>query len=184
MSDSLAAFFHFLRRWPYSVTCALAAVLFAGGAWYLNGKSHELERTLRNRNDEGDAMEAKLVGRSTLRQELADLRAITRRIDENLVVESNLAENLWYFYKIEEQTKAQLPELHQVSSPTTDKTTLYRRVPYSLRVSGTFEQVSAYLLALETGPRLAKITSFNLTRTDPSGRTVALDLNLELLGKK
>jgi hypothetical protein len=115
---------------------------------------------------------------------LADVRVITRRIDENLAVESNLAENLWYFYKIEEQTKVQLPELHQLTAAAAEKSTLYRRVGYSLRVTGAYDQVAAFLLAIETGPRLLRVTSFNLARTEASGRTVSLDLNVELLGKR
>ena len=129
-------------------------------------------------------MLALLVGGSTQRAELEVVRETTRRIEENLVVEANLAENLWYFYKLEEQTKARLPELHQLSSPTTDKSPLYRRVPYSLRIAGSYEQVAAFLLALETGPRLVKITGFNYARAEAVGSAMALDLNVELLGKK
>jgi Tfp pilus assembly protein PilO len=57
-------------------------------------------------------------------------------------------------------------------------------VPYGLRVIGTYEHVVAFLLGLETGPRLVKITTFSVSRTDPSGASVSLDLNVELLGKR
>lgn len=129
-------------------------------------------------------MLALLVGGSTQKQELEAVRAAIRRIEDNLVVEANLAENLLYFYKLEEQTKAKLPELHQLSSPNLDKSPIYRRVPYTLRVSGGFEQVSAFLLALETGPRLVKIITCGFARTDVSGSNIVLDLNLEVLGKR
>jgi Tfp pilus assembly protein PilO len=173
-----------LRRWPY---CAASLVLTIGlliGAWFLREKSHELEVIHRERAKEGEAMLSLLVGGSTQRQELATVREIARRIDDNLVVEANLAENLWYFYKLEEQTKARLPELHQMNSPSSDKSPLYRRVPYTLRVLGTYDQVAAFLLALETGPRLVKITAFSYARTDANGTNMSLDLSVELLGKK
>lgn len=184
MSGVLAKLLEFVRRWPYSVACGLLTVLLAGGAVYLHLEVNQLEARLRSKSEEGESMLAKLVGGSTLRQELTDIRLITRRIEENLVVETNLAANLWYFYKLEDQTKAQLPELHQVSSPVSDKSPHFRRVPYGLRVTGTFEHVHAFLLALETGPRLAKVTTFSISRTDPSGASVSLDLNVELLGKR
>lgn len=184
MNETLANVLEFVRRWPYCVASGLLTVILGAGAWYLRGEIHNLEAIHRSRAEEGEAMLSKLVGGSTLRQELVDVRVTTRRIEENLVVESNLAENLWYFYKIQEQTKAELPDLHQANSPLGDKSTLYRRVPYSLRVLGTFGQVASFLLALETGPRLVKITAFNFARTDPTGQTVALELNVELLGKK
>lgn len=184
MSGILAKLLDFVRRWPYSVACGVLAVILAAGAVYLHLEINHLEASLRSKSEEGETMLDKLVGSSTLRQELTDIRHVTRRIEENLVVETNLAENLWYFYKLEDQTKAQLPELHQVTSPASDKSPHFRRVPYGLRVIGTYEHVAAFLLALETGPRLVKITTFSISRTDPSGASVSLDLNVELLGKR
>ena len=126
-----------------------------------------------------------LVGGSTQRQELAAVREAARRIEENLVIESNLPENAFYFYKFEEQSKAHLAELHPVSSPATDSSELFRRVPYTLRVTGTYEQVLNFLSAIESGPRLANITAFAFSRREATGSGgVSLDLSLELLGKK
>jgi Tfp pilus assembly protein PilO len=184
MSLSLADLVALLKRWPYCVICIALTVASGVGWWMLRDRIAELQVVHAGRTKEGEAMLALLVGGSTQRTELEAVREAARRIEENLVVEANLAENLWYFYKLEEQTKARLPELHQLSSPTTDKSPLYRRVPYGLRIAGTYDQVAGFLLALETGPRLVKITSFNYARSDPVGSAIALDLNVELLGKK
>ncbi len=180
MNDQLAGFFALLRRYPHAAACFLTTLLCAGGAWYLWGQVKAQEVTRQDRAKEGEAMLSLLVGGSTQRQELEHLADATRRMDENLVVESNLAENTWYFFKFEEQTKVRLGELHQLNSPITDTSPLFRRVPYTLRVSGTFNQVHAFIFAIETGPRLAKVTSFSLTR----GSTIVADLTLEVLGKK
>ena len=173
-----------LRRWPYCVVCVVLTLLSGIGWWMMRDRIAELEIAHAQKTKEGEAMLALLVGGSTQRAELEAVRDATRRIEENLVVEANLAENLWYFYKLEEQTKARLPELHQLSSPPNDRSPLYRRVPYSLRIAGSYDQVSAFLLALETGPRLVKITNFNYARSDPAGSAIVLDLNVELLGKR
>lgn len=184
MSPQLAAFLALLRRFPFAAI-SIGVLLGCGvGCYFLSVDIDDQEVARLDRAKEGEAMLDLLVGGSTQRQELEAVRDATRRIEENLIVESDLAGNQWYFYKIEEQTKTRLQELHPQSSPTTDGATLYKRVPYSLRVSGTFEQVSAYLLALETGPRLANITSFNYTRRDKDTSGVVLELTLELLGKK
>ncbi len=184
MSMTAAELWTLVRRWPWCVACGCATLGCAAGAWLLHDEIGVLEEVHRARSKEGEAMLSLLVGGSTLRAELAAVRETVRRIEENLVVEANLAENLWYFYKLEEQTKARLPELHQLSSPTTDKSPLYRRVPYSLRIAGTYGQVASFLLALETGPRLVKITGFNYARSDPGGQSLSLDLSVELLGKR
>lgn len=184
MNALAARFVALLRRYPYCVGCAVLVIALGGTSWYLWGRNQELEIARQERAKEGEAMLTLLVSGSTQRQELASAREVSRRIEDNLLIETNLAENLWYFYKLEEQTKARLPELHQLSSPQNDTSPLYKRIPFTLRVTGTYEQVAAFLLALETGPRLVNITSFSYARRDPGGNSLALDLAIELLGKK
>lgn len=186
MNPQLAAFLALLRRYPFAAACILLVVGCGVGAYFFWDDIEVEEAVRQDRAKEGEAMLELLVGGSTQRQELAAVREATRRIEDNLIIEANLADNNWYFYKFEEQTKARLLELHPQSSPTTDETTLYRRIPYTLRVSGSYEQVASYLLALETGPRLANITAFGYSRRDKEAdsTSLVLELSLELLGKK
>ena len=184
MNSQLAAFIALIRRFPFSATCVFLILGSGVGAYFLWDDIDVQEVARQDRAKEGESMLELLVGGSTQRQELDAVREATRRIEDNLVIEANLADNSWYFYRIEEQTKSHLLELHPQSSPTMDGATLYRRVPYTLRVSGTYEQVASYLLALETGPRLANITSFGFSRRDKDTTGVVLELTLELLGKK
>jgi Tfp pilus assembly protein PilO len=171
------------RRYPYCTVCAVLTLVLAGVSWYLWGQIQVYEVARQEKTKEGEAMLALLVGGSTQRQELASAREAARRIDDNLLIEANLSDNYWYFFKLEEQTKARL-EVHQLSSPQNDTSPLYKRIPFTLRIIGTYDQVAAYVLALETGPRLVNITNFSLARRDPGGNSLALDLSIELLGKK
>jgi Tfp pilus assembly protein PilO len=125
-----------------------------------------------------------LISGPSVKQELSASREVTRRIEDNLVIEDNLAENLWYFYKIEQQTKAHLAELRPLNSLVSDSKAYYKRVPFSIRLTGTYEQTGAFLYAVETGPRLANITSLTFRRVEPDSLNVLLDLDVELLGKK
>ncbi len=183
MSEHLADLWVVIRRYPFCAGCIIATLLLGGAAWYLVGENEELEASRKERSKEGEAMLALLVGGSTQRQELAAAHEASRRIEDNLVIETNLAENAWYFFKFEEQTKVRLAELHPLNSPSTDTSPFFRRVPYTLRVSGTIDQVYAFLGAVETGPRLAKITSFNFARQG-TGPGIMLDLSIEMLGKR
>lgn len=180
----LARFLVLLQRYPYCAGCAILTLALGGVSSYFWGEVRVLEMARQERTKEGEAMLALLVSGSTQRQELAAARETARRIDDNVLIEVNLSDNLWYFYKLEEQTKVRLPELHQLSSPQNDTATLYKRIPFTLRVVGNYEQVAAFLLALETGPRLVNITNFAFARRDPAGHSLALDLAIELLGKK
>jgi hypothetical protein len=184
MSPQAAIFVALLRRNPFGAICTVLIVALTVASWFLWQQIADMELTRQDRAKEGEAMLELLVSGSTQRQELAVAREATHRIEDNLVIEGMLAENLWYFYKFEEQTKSRLPRLNQLNSPTTDTSPLYRRVPYTLAVSGTYEQVASFLLAIESGPRLAKINSFTLSRRSSGSDAVALELALELLGKK
>ncbi len=184
MNAQLTAFLALLRRFPFAAACVLVTLLCGVGAYFLWDDIQVQEAARLDRQKEGEATLELLVGGSTQRQELAAVRDAARRIEDNLVRENDLADNQWYFYKFEEQTKSHLLELHPQSSPPANDTTMFKRVPYSLRLTGTFEQVAAYLLAIETGPRLANITSFALSRRDRDTNALSLELNLELLGKK
>jgi len=181
MNPQLASFVALLRRYPFAASCVVLALVLGGASYFLWDQVDELKVAHDDRAKEGEEMLKLLVTGSTQRQELAGARDAARKIDDNLIVEANLADNYWYFFKLEEQTKVRLPELHQLNSPP-DTSTLYRRIPYTLRVAGTYDQLAAFVLALETGPRLANITSFTFTRGGQNG--LSLDLTLDLLGKK
>lgn len=183
MNASVHGFFRLLRRYPFCAACVVVTLGLAVAAWFLRGQVEDLEATHRERSREGEAMLKLLVGGSAQRQELALAREIARRIEDNLVVEANLAENHWYFFKLEEQTKVRLAEVDQLSSPINDPSPLFKRIPYSVRIVGRYDQVMAFLLALESGPRLVNIVGFGFTRQGAGG-TLSLDLSLELLGKK
>jgi Tfp pilus assembly protein PilO len=173
-----------LRRHPLSVFCATVWVLCALVSWLIYGNLQWLDLEHRQLGQDADLAVSTLISGPSIRQELAASREITRRIEDNLVVSDNLAENLWYFYKIEQQSKAHLIGLHPLNSITSDSKSIYRRVPFSIRVSGTYEQVGAFLYLTETGPRLSSVTFVSFKRRDPGSQTIVLEMNVELLGKK
>ena len=172
------------RRHPLSTLCACICVACALACWAIHSNLTWLELEHKQLSQDGDLMLSTLITGPSVRQELATARDLTRRIEDNLVVEDNLAENLWYFYKIEQQTKARVPELHQLNSLVPDSHALYKLVPYSIRVTGTSEQVCAFLYAIETGPRLANISQLSIRRIEPGSPVIDMDINLELLAKR
>ena len=172
------------RRHPLSALCAGICLACALTCWYIYGNMKWLDLEHRQVNQDTELALASLISGPSVRQELAASREVTRRIEDNLVIEDNLAENLWYFYKIEQQSKAHLVELRPVSSMASDSKAYYKRVPFTIRLTGTYEQTGAFLYAIETGPRLANITTLTYRRVEPDSLTVMLDFDVELLGKK
>ena len=70
------------------------------------------------------------------------------------------------------------------SSP--DSRSLYKRIPFSIRATGTYAQTAAFLYAIETGPRLTYIPTLMYRRVEleTANPTVILEMNVQMLGKK
>ena len=173
-----------ILRYPFCAACAFVSVWLAGSSVWLRFHLRDLAARQQDRAQQGGEMLRFIARGSPLRTELAATRAATQRITENLVVEKNIPENFWYFYKIEQDTHAKLVELQQRPAPAPDSgaPAPYKRVPYFLKLSGPFRAVVAFLQQVETGPRFGRISGFVLQRQDLATSNVILQLDLEMLG--
>ena len=171
------------QRFPFCAACILLSVALAAASLFLRGDLGEFENLQQARAREGERMLGFIARGAQLRSEAAIIRAAAQRITENLVVEKNIPENFWYFYKIEQETQTKLTELQQRPAfvPDTGTPTAYKRVPYSLRITGGFRPVVAYLQKIETGSRFGRLNSFVLQRQDAAGANVLLVVDLDLL---
>lgn len=174
--------FTLLKKYPAASVCAALTVVFLGAIIYLNGRVDDLDLQRQLREHEGENSLAKLVSGPPLRQELAGVREAKLRLESNLVIEDNLADNLWYFYKIEDETGVRLKDLRQVNGGL-QFNTKFRRVPYEINASGTYPQLAHFLRAIETGSRLARFTSFSFHHREDSGTLIEAEFSVELLGK-
>lgn len=191
----------FLRRNAFSSICVALSLVLAGGTLYLWRQGQVLEARLQQRTVEGEEMFNLLAAGPRLREQFTIAQEAVARIESNLVVEANLAENLGDFYRLEQATGARLSELRQLNAALREEDAAYKAVPYSLQLEGTFAQVATYLFRLETGPRLSRLQTLTLDRREseagsappPAPGTggsaasapdnVALSLNLVLLGR-
>jgi Tfp pilus assembly protein PilO len=174
------------RRNPVTVLCAAICILCGCICWYIFGNMKWLEIERGQVTQDSDLALATMISGPSVRQERTAAMEVTRRIEQNLVVVDNLAENLWYFYKIEQQTKVRIAELRPENPILSDSKSPFMRVPFSIRVTGTYEQTAAFLYAIETGPRLAYIPSLMYRRVEleTANPMVILEMNVQLLGKK
>ena len=183
MSEQLSSpRFSLIRKYPIPATCALLTVIFLAAIFYLNGVVDTLDTERQMREHEGENSLAKLVSGPVLRQELGSVREAANRLESNLVIEENLADNLWYFYKIEGETGIRLKGLRQESGGLQFNMS-FRKVPYEIDAVGTYPQLAHFLRAIETGSRLAKITSYSIHHAEGAGPTIDAELTIELLGK-
>jgi Pilus assembly protein, PilO len=172
------------RRHPVSTLCGTICLICVGVCWLVYGDLKWLDLEHKQALQDADLQMATMISGPSVRQERLAALEVTRRIEDNLVVEDNLAENLWYFYKIEQQTKAHIAELRPTNSVLSNTRSLYRRIPFTIRVTGSYEQTAAFLYAIETGPRLSYFTSLSFRRSDPDSTSMILEMSVELLGKR
>lgn len=175
-------FWQFGRIYPFCAICCVISSIFLLISIVLWFQNRTLTVIQHQKQIEGEAVRATLISAPQLRQELIFTAQTTGRISQNIIADENLAEYVNYFYKMEEHSGARLEEFNPLVVAATDNDSAYRRVPFNLRASGSYAQVAAFIHEIETGARPASITFFSFRRRGPAGSTVALDMNLDMLG--
>jgi hypothetical protein len=99
------------RRHPLSALCGTIVILCGVACWYIYGNMKWLDIEHKQVIQDGDLDLASMISGPSVKQERLAALEVAHRIEDNLVIEDNLAENLWYFYKIEQQSKAHIAEL-------------------------------------------------------------------------
>ncbi len=173
-----------IRRFPFIVGCTFVAIAALAANLWIIDKAQAYDRELEDLNREGDSLLDVIANRSLLERELDLVKLAVNRTEDNLVIEDNLAENLWYFYSIENRARTRLTDLHQQNGSKPGANDKYRLIPYDLRVTGDFLQVAEFLRLLETGPRLLHLSRFTMRRVGAAEGSIEMELEIELLGKK
>jgi len=164
------------------VTVCLIIILTAGNISIYITRQNTILESMQNRlRKEGDAMNRTVAAAATLRTDGQTIEAALKEIDASLVTEDNLAENLGYFYIIEDQTQAHIGELRQNTPLGNEGEGKYKTVPITVTVKGTYAQAFDFLHKVETGSRLIKISTFTLHRSQPTGDAVTLAMDLNML---
>lgn len=181
MSVFLQQFLAFARRYPLVVGSGVL-VLLLGIASYFQWQHQAGQRAeLEDIRNKGEAMLMSVTNHPRITAELATVQEALDFIDKNLIAEGDLAENLGYFYQIENRSRIRLSQLNQLSSQPQPEGSPFISVPFSLRVSGTYRQLMNFIHELETGPRQLKIGRYGFSRSTDDKLT--LDLTCELLAR-
>jgi Tfp pilus assembly protein PilO len=171
------------KTYPFCGICGVLSLVFALGSLGFWWQSRVLIGAQVKKQKEADAVRATLISAPQLRQELVFVRQTMAKINEVLASEENLADNINYFYNMEESSKARLDSLQPFNTSSVDTGVPYKRIPFGIKVSGTYTQVTAFIHAVETGPKLSAVTRLVL-RKRPDSALVTADFTVDLLGKR
>lgn len=179
----LAQFWAVIRQHPLISTCLGIAIL-AGAAnyplWQHREKIIVQHDELQKR---GQVMITALTDRERISGDLEIVGKAQDEIDRNLVTEDSMEVNIGYFYRLEKLNRVRLIRVDQLGSAPVTPGQLFKTVPVSLQASGTYRNLLAFLRELETGPRLLRIVTYRLDRSDAPGAELQLSLTVELLAK-
>ena len=170
-----------IRRFPIGFICGMLClpllVMIVVFRSQLQIADKKLDQINLKENETLDAVASIRLNRT----QAAMTKSAVEQIEAGLIDEGNLAENLWYFYQIGQQTHTNISELHQQSSSMVKAEMFYRTVPFTLRVAGSYEQVANFLFRLETGPRMLRVGAFDIQRQNTGTDSIVMSLSLDVL---
>ncbi|MDB6093768.1 MAG: hypothetical protein JWM32_1330 [Verrucomicrobia bacterium] len=173
-----------MRQYLFGAVCTILSLLLSAGIWIIWQDVRTNEALNRERSQEFDSMLSTIVSGPLIRQEFARAQDAIKKIDGNLVTESKVEENYFYFYQIKTRTNADVLFLKQQATESSNDGSEYKVIPYTIQLAGTYTQLAAFLLELETGPKLAQIRAFSFKRRELGEDSLTLNIELRLLGKR
>jgi hypothetical protein len=130
------------QQFPFCMGCCIlcAVLILTSGVLWIHNVS--LAKLQQKRQTEGEAVLATLASAAELKQELALIRETTRRIEENVGADDTDTYTAYvnYFYKMDDSGTRIIEGFHPLTAPAPDNDFVYKRVPFNLRVSGTYAQ--------------------------------------------
>lgn len=169
------------------VVCLLVGIGIAV-TWYLRSDLlPDAEKQLADKSKQGELIQANIDDSHQLKDQYAAIVDANQAISNRMIHLGQLAENLQYFYRLENETGAKLtgdPRPLPLATPTKNapKTT-YTPMGFNIVFQGTYPQLLDLLRRLENGEHYCRVIACNL-RPFGEARSSALtmQLSIELLG--
>lgn len=179
-----------LKKNPVVTGAVVAVLLLAVALYFRLDAVGDATTQLETKSAEGQRLAANIKNSAQLPEQLAELVAANKEIENRLVRVGQLASNLQYFYKLEADTGTKFLDLRQVTVPSRGPAKPGKiPVVFTLTVQGSYQQIFDFLRRLESGVHYCRVVSANFTPVAEAGAATAvrgdltkLTLNLELLG--
>ncbi len=167
---------------PIVFVCAVLSLILVVAVFVRSGELSDARTSLESASREGTRINDNIKNSLNIGEHLDSIRAITHDVDDRLVRPSELARNLQYFYRLEDETGVRIASLDQRAAAGGDS--VYLRVPYEMAVEGDFVNLVTFIHAVENGRHFARIRNFEIIRARQTESTLlSMAINLELLGR-
>jgi hypothetical protein len=169
-----------IGRNPLRIVCAVLAIFSGIGVYFVNTKIEEAHLTLPQKSAEGERLAANVREGGQLQEQLDTLTAAGVKIQNRMIRASQLANNLQYFYRLENEAGVELIDVRQ----TTPALKAAGPVGFTVSVKGDYPTLIGFLRRLENGPHFCRInSSFIAAPTPDRAGLLTITVNLDLLGQ-
>lgn len=179
------------KLFPLAISLIVVAIALAGWTyWRTTGALVDAQEAFDKATQQNDLISKNSAASELLAEQLAELTADATKLDAGLINPIEDISNQQYFYDLE-----QAAGVEQISDPVHTETSRTKEpgnpsvASFSLSVAGHWDNILAFLHALQTGPHPLRVNLMQITKSaqlrSQGGDTSRLNLNLavELLGK-
>lgn len=180
-----------LKANPISVACGALSLALALGIYFRSDRLPEAEQMLDQKATLADRLAANLQNGIQLAENYTAITAARQQIDARLVHPDELANNLRFFYKLEDETGIKLIDIRQNSvngnRAAARAKGSYISVSYGVAVRGSYARLLDFLHRLESNQRFCRVNSVSVnvgggSQAERSG-DLTLSLSIELLAQ-
>jgi hypothetical protein len=175
-----------LKTFPLALGLVGAAVLMAAWTYF---RQDTLDADRLNAQDlaqQVETMSDNLTYGKDLAESLTALQIEVKGLEAGLIDPDHVIENQEYFYSFEESSGVHILDPTQAGTVRGKDPKGMSTTTFTLSATGSWSQIVSFLYQLETGPRLLRVSKFQLGKSGESSsdsvNQLEADLQVEVLG--
>ncbi|MBI5426509.1 MAG: hypothetical protein HZA32_20730 [Opitutae bacterium] len=165
-----------VKKQPIAFACGLLALLCGVALYFRSDAVDEAQRLFEEKDKESQKIALNARHTTGLAEQVQEIQAGAKQLESRLVHAGDLANNLQFFYRLENETGVKLIDVRQNSLPTPKANapkTLFIPVSFSLTLQGSYAQVWAFIRRVETGPHFVRFDRLTVSKLEGAGRSEA-----------
>lgn len=181
-----------IKKQPIAFGCGLVIVA-CGVALFMRSEAIDSAQAFyQEKEQEFQKIDANVRNAAGLPEATAEMQEAGKQFDARLVRAPQLANNLQFFYRLENDTGVKLIDVRQQSIPAPKPGApkgAYSPIPFAVSIQGDYAQIHDFLRHVEAGPHFLRFNQVTVAKMAAAGDSraaasaaMSATINLELLG--
>lgn len=163
-----------IKKHPIAFACGLLALACAVALYVRSDAVDEAQRLFEEKDKESQKIALNARHTTGLAEQVQEIQAEAKQLESRLLRAGDLANNLQFFYRLENESGVKLIDVRQNPLPAAKQNapkTLFVPVSFNLTLQGTYPQIWTFLRRIETGPHFARFDRLTVAKLEGGGRT-------------